>query len=378
MTRRRTTFRLTMTGAVLAVLAGCDGGIDFDNIGPGLSRPGQPVRVETEPRPVPDARGVISYPTYQVAVANRGDTVAEVAARIGLQPAELARHNGLPESYVLRQGELLALPRRVADSGPARSGGLSIESIAAEAIDRSAGTPPRRVESDAATGAEPVRHQVQRGETAFSIARLYNVSVRSLADWNGLGPDLAVREGQYLLIPVAAEEPARVAVAPPQDAVTRPGQGSPTPEPPSASSALPENVEQEEAPEQPALETTRTAASAARFAMPLQGDILRGYDKAAGSEGIDIAAAPGTAVAAAGDGTVALVSRSVGQSTILLIRHDDNLYTVYSNVSDVTVEKGAAVSRGQTVARVAGGSPSFLHFEIRRGTESTDPTPFLN
>ena len=45
---------------------------------------------------------------------------------------------------------------------------------------------------------------MQRGETAYTIARLYNVSAKSLAEWNGLGPDLAVREGQYLLIPVVA------------------------------------------------------------------------------------------------------------------------------------------------------------------------------
>ena len=56
-------------------------------------------------------------------------------------------------------------------------------------------------------GPEPLRHQVTRGETAFTIARLYNVSAKDLADWNGLGPDFAVREGQYLLIPTAQRRP---------------------------------------------------------------------------------------------------------------------------------------------------------------------------
>ena len=79
-----------------------------------------------------------------------------------------------------------------------------------------------------ATGTEPQRHVVKRGETAYSIARMYNVSVRSLADWNGLDAKMTVREGQTLLIPVATGP------APKTAAVTAPGAGSPTPEPPSA------------------------------------------------------------------------------------------------------------------------------------------------
>ena len=49
---------------------------------------------------------------------------------------------------------------------------------------------------------EPIRHKVSRGETAFTISRLYNVSIRSLADWNGLDSNYTIREGQYLLIPL--------------------------------------------------------------------------------------------------------------------------------------------------------------------------------
>ena len=68
----------------------------------------------TDPRPQADARGVISYPGYQVAVAQRGDTVASVAGRVGLAPDELARYNALRPTDPLRQGEVLALPSRVA------------------------------------------------------------------------------------------------------------------------------------------------------------------------------------------------------------------------------------------------------------------------
>ena len=49
---------------------------------------------------------------------------------------------------------------------------------------------------------DPAKHKVVRGETAFIISRLYNISVRSLADWNGLDSDYTVREGQILIIPL--------------------------------------------------------------------------------------------------------------------------------------------------------------------------------
>ena len=112
--------------------------------------------------------------------------------------------------------------------------------------------------------------------------------------------------------------------------------------------------------------------------MPVDGDILKPYSgKSGGNEGIDIAALPGTTVKAAQDGEVALISKSVGSSTIVLLRHPDNIYTVYSNVVNVTLKKGEKVRRGQPVGKVADGSPSYLHFEVRRGTESVDPAPFL-
>ena len=48
-------------------------------------------------------------------MAQRGDSAADVAARIGLPPNELARFNGMEPSDNLREGEVLALPRRVAE-----------------------------------------------------------------------------------------------------------------------------------------------------------------------------------------------------------------------------------------------------------------------
>ncbi len=384
---------ILMCGA-LVTLTACDQPLDFDfrRYGGGLDTSGAAQAVAAQ-RPQPDNRGVISYPNYQVAVAQRGDRVGDVAARVGLPTDELARHNGLPVDTPLREGEVLALPRRVGEPSPATgavgtgpiqpTGQIDVTTIAGAAIDRagSQGTIAPAQTTAAATpvaqtGTEPVRHRVERGETAFQIARLYNVSPRSLADWNGLGSDMVVREGQYLLIPVAAEAPP---VAP---VVEAPGSGSVTPVPPSATQPLPEEEAEPAAatpaPASPDLSAEKTEASgSSKLMMPVGGSIIRGYSKGK-NEGIDISAGAGTGVMAAADGTVAAITRDTDQVPIVVLRHADNLLTVYAGVDSVTIEKGDSVKRGQQIAKIRNANPSFLHFEVRKGFDSVDPMPYLN
>lgn len=389
------TLRGVLLGASLLTLAACAGSplreLDWDlrSGAQSLDTSGA-ARQATADRPAADARGVISYTDYQVAVAQNGDTVASVAARVGLNPDDLARYNALSAADTMRAGEVLALPARVASTGttsvPAGTGPrviggtgsatpVDVTAIATTALDR---VQPASATATAPAGAEPARHKVARGETAFSIARIYNVSAKALAEWNGLGPDLAVREGQFLLIPTAAAGSTR----PPAPAVTAPGAGTPTPTPPSAQEPLPDENPQvaaaatENVPPSPDLGASRTAASSTKMALPADGAIIRGYAKGK-NEGIDIGAAAGSSVRAAADGTVAAITKDTEQVPIIVIRHADGLLTVYAGVDGITVTKGDKVKRGQAIAKVRSGSPAFLHFEVRRGVESTDPTAFL-
>lgn len=369
--------RAMIMGTALLALGACDQlDLDLRNTGTGIDTT-DAARNATAPRPAADARGVITYPNYQVAVARRGDTVATVASRIGLTADELARHNGIDSNVPLRDGEILALPRPV----PAASGTGAIQPAGNVDISTLAGNAINRAEPEQITttplvqsGPEPVRHKVERGETAYSIARLYNVSVTSLAEWNGLGSDLSLREGQYLLIPVPDENARTAAAAPVR--TPEPGQGSPTPTPPSASKPLPdEKIEPAKPLPSPDLSSDKTVQS--QLAFPVKGDIIRGYKKGS-NDGLDIAAAAGTPVIAAEAGTVAAITRDTDQVPILVIRHADNLLSVYANIDKIGVKKGDSVKRGQQVAVVRSGKPSFLHFEVRQGFESVDPLPFLN
>jgi murein DD-endopeptidase MepM/ murein hydrolase activator NlpD len=382
---RRTRFRAAGLAGALVVLGACEQpfDVDFRSLGNGFDT-SNAVRLATENRPQPDDRGVLSYPNFQVAVARPGDRIEDIAARVGIPAAELSRYNGIALDVVLRADEVIALPRRVSEPSPATGtigtgpirpqGEVDITALAGDAIERArAPDATLRARQASQTGAEPIRHKIEPGETAFSISSLYNVSVRAMADWNGLGADLNVRAGQYLLIPVAAENPPKAAVT------SAPGAGSPTPEPPSAATPLPDEKVSipAAAPPSPELGDSRTAASSASFLMPTDGNIIRTYVKGK-NDGIDIAAPAGTPVRAVADGIVAAITRDTDQVPIIVLRHADNLLTVYAGVDDLTIKKGDQVTRGQTIAKVRAAEPSFLHFEVRRGLNSVDPMEFMS
>jgi murein DD-endopeptidase MepM/ murein hydrolase activator NlpD len=391
---------LIMTVAALALTA-CNGGMDWDLRQGGVLNTTGAARNATASRPQPDNRGVISYPGYQVAVAQRGDTVASVASRLAIDAGALARYNALQPQDPLRAGEVLALPTRiaggttpamgtgVAGSGPVLTGNtigapgstgaspVNVTTIATTAIDRASpqGTAP--APTPAAAGPQPAQHKVARGETAFTIARQYNVSAKALAEWNGLGPDMGVREGQMLMIPVASAEAPT-----PVSAETAPGQGSPTPLPPSASDPLPDeqvtaaSEKPKDTPTSPDLATERTGASASKFAMPVGGSIIRSFGPPK-SLGIDISASAGASVAAADSGTVAAVTKDTDGTAIVIIRHADNVLTVYGGVDQITVKKGDKLARGAAFAKVRGAAQPFLHFEVRKGMDAVDPMAYL-
>lgn len=399
--------RITSALALLLVLAACDGSpLDYDlrgRVGGFSTAPA--AQIATTNRPTTDARGLISYPSYQVAVAERGDTLADVATRIGLPVSELAEFNGMQPLDTLRRGEVIALPRRAPDTVPQSEvvapGGVDIAALAGQAIETaplaSSGNPgsatpttlrptakPQTAASVVQDGPEPIRHKVERGETAFTVSRLYQVPVKSLAEWNGLNSSFSIREGQYLLIPVK-DQPApkrqEATTAPEVQVVAAPGVGSTTPTPPSSTRALPDEkvepaaVKPEITPEVKVPAPTQAPDSAMVY--PVQGKIIRTYSKGK-NDGIDISGPAGATVRAADSGTVAAITKDSNGIPIVVIRHDPKVLTVYANVDQIEVNKGDTVRRGQSIAALRAEATPYVHFEVRNGFDSVDPLPYLN
>ncbi|WP_134726852.1 M23 family metallopeptidase [Paracoccus luteus] len=288
------------------------------------------------------------------------------------QPAAGAQAQG-----TAAPGSRMAMPRFTLPWGrPAAAGaapGQVTDPFAGQGVRQPAvegGLPARS--SGAAAQAATQSHTVAAGETAWSIARRYGVSADALAQANALPASMAVRVGQRLAIPARAGT-TTVAVA-------APGAGSATPQPPSASRPLPsERTRPASTPapraDAPDMGQTRTAASGSgRFAMPVNGSIVRPYKKGT-NEGIDISAAPGAAVRAASAGTVAAVTRDTDGVPIVVVRHDGGLMTVYAGIDGLKVAKGDSVSAGQSIGTAR--NEGVVHFEVRKGFDSVDPEGYL-
>ena len=120
------------------------------------------------------------------------------------------------------------------------------------------------------------------------------------------------------------------------------------------------------------------------YAAPVPGAVVRPFEPppspyAAGHRGVDLGAGPGSAVRAAGQGTVRFAGSVAGRGVVVLA-HPDGITTEYEPVRP-SVHAGEAIVRGQVVGRLAGrhagcGS-SCLHWGARRGDTYLDPLVLL-
>jgi murein DD-endopeptidase MepM/ murein hydrolase activator NlpD len=336
------------------------------------------VKKAMQTRPLPDNRGIISYPTYEVAVAQRGDTINSISDRLGLDARDLASYNGMSSREKLNEGQLISLPNRIGEKNNLKkptnldSRQVNVRELASTAIENATDRKNKPIINTPKSENEPIRHKVSRGETAFTISRLYNVSIRSLAEWNGLDSNFTIREGQYLLIPLPYENTA-VGV----ESVLNEKSGE-APVPPSSSKPLPAAIGELEV--NPSLledPKNSPASDTAIFAYPVNGKIIRDYVKNK-TDGIDLSAPEGTEIVAAEKGIVAAITADTQEVPIIVLKHEGGLLTVYAGVGDIMVKEKEKVLRMQKLGKMRPGDPPYLHFEVRRGFESIDPMDLLN
>ena len=354
--------RLMASTAILLTIAACNP----DLRGSAITRPfntTQPeVLAEFEPESPTAEEASIPFQQQQFVVAAEGETVRIIAQRLRIDPGKLADFNSVQLDDPLDDGKIVLIP---VGAKPKTTGGIT--EIAESAI--------AEVESASRQSApvNPGTHIVAEGETAESIADSYGIEEQELRRANNLPASARLAVGEVLIIP-----DARTAGLNSEQLAVSAEPEAEIPPPPSQAEPLPEAPVVAELPPSPNLQQFRTSDSQSRFSMPVDGEIIRAYSGKGGNEGIDIAAPMGTAVVAAGDGEVALVSRNSDNTAILLIRHPDDVFTVYANLMDVELKTGTPVAKGQIVGTIAGGDKQFLHFEIRIGTDSTDPVPYLS
>jgi murein DD-endopeptidase MepM/ murein hydrolase activator NlpD len=117
-----------------------------------------------------------------------------------------------------------------------------------------------------------------------------------------------------------------------------------------------------------------------RFRWPIRGPILERF-KSGENDGIDILAAVGEWVHAAGDGVCIYAGDDIKTyGKLVVIRHANGYVTAYADNSELDVKEGDAIKRGQIIAKSGDtgdvASPR-LHFELRKDGKPIDPTKYL-
>jgi murein DD-endopeptidase MepM/ murein hydrolase activator NlpD len=134
----------------------------------------------------------------------------------------------------------------------------------------------------------------------------------------------------------------------------------------------------------------RLAAFKAPFAMPVQGGFrftsgfgYRRDPKGAGNrmhEGTDLAGAYGTPVHATADGVVVYATWDSGYGRLIKIQHEFGIETRYAHLSQIRVEVGQRVSRGDRIGDMGNSGRStgtHLHYEVRFGGKAVNPMTFI-
>ena len=174
-----TKFKYFFLLTILWALSACENSslsnFDFDFRGNSFDTSDAALQA-TQSRPKANELGIISYPTYQIAVARRDDTIESMAERLGQNPGELARYNGLAEGERLRNGEVLALPRTGSRGGQylessdeieetTLSKDINVLELADNALKVAGGAGNNqldRTSSDATNLMDPIKHNVVR------------------------------------------------------------------------------------------------------------------------------------------------------------------------------------------------------------------------
>ena len=123
------------------------------------------------------------------------------------------------------------------------------------------------------------------------------------------------------------------------------------------------------------------------FPVPNSSEITQEYS--AEHKAIDIAASSGSPVYAAEDGTVSYVqiwdgsydtTGMMSYGHMIQIEHPDGNTTLYAHLSEINVQQGEKVVRGQRIGRVGSTGNStgpHLHFEVITSEGKADPAEYL-
>ncbi len=210
-------------------------------------------------------------------------------------------------------------------------------------------------------------HQVQAGETLYSIAWNYGYDYRDVASINKISSSGALQVGQRLYLPLKSEVDSH----PENNALHKKSLNNGT----KSRVSLSNDSKTEK--------KLRGEASQS-WRWPVNGTIIKPFAPGGSlqnqNKGIDIAGVYGDKILASRGGEVVYSGDGLpGYGNLIIIKHDSDYLSAYAHSRKNLVKEGTKVNVDQPIAEMGstGANRIMLHFEIRRAGKPVDPQRYL-
>ncbi|MFT6105974.1 MAG: murein DD-endopeptidase MepM/ murein hydrolase activator NlpD [Rickettsiales bacterium] len=206
-------------------------------------------------------------------------------------------------------------------------------------------------------------HKIKSGDTLYGISRKHGMNINKLIALNSLQAPYSIKVGKKLLVSGSkTSESSSIAYSKSQRA-----------------KSSPQKIKRSKYPK-----AIKVANKNNRFSWPIRGTIISKFGPKAGglyNDGINIKAKSGGHIKSTEDGVVAYVGDELrGYGNLIIIKHAGGWISAYGHLSSTNVKRGANVKKGQIIAK-AGSTGNVkstqLYFGLRKGREAVNPQKYL-
>jgi len=172
---------------------------------------------------------------------------------------------------------------------------------------------------------------VKRGDSLWKISKIHGVSVKKIMEINKTLFPKSLKVGQKILIPQTNKRATRI-----------------------------------------------------NFSWPTEGKVITYFGDPLGdtiNNGLNIKATGSQAmIKAAAQGQIVFSDYLKGWGQTIIIKHPEEFYTVYANLSNALVKEGKSIQNGQPIGKIISGKNTdpVLYFEVRKRYIPQNPLKYLN
>lgn len=217
----------------------------------------------------------------------------------------------------------------------------------------------------------PNYYVVKRGDTVSQIAERYRLSYRQIGAMNGLDSKYTIYSGQRLVLWQGSQAVASVYNNNANNNTNNNSNGQPVSSVPVYTAPVQNQA--------PAYENTANSTSG--YDYPSANQVVRNFDAQTGNMGMWFAGKVGDPVTASQGGTVLYSGNGLSEyGNLIMIRHSDNYITAYAHNTQLLVNEGEQVQKGQRIATMGSSGQSNqvgLEFQVRLNGNPIDPRSVL-